>query len=221
MNYERILTDTDTDAESDPVVPTLHVLGAEVVHGRIAIEALTAVEVDALVAEQLSTLEVSELPQQMILKTTNPILLAYRYVSARPPFKLSLKITRHQEIDVQVAAIERADYKTLLTRDGLSVTTARMIVRNSRRQFLRLLLPPGSQVWSVFVDGKPEKPAYASDRAARDGSAILVKMINSAKGFPVDIVYATPVKGIEHLGTISSSLPRPDMVIWLRMKDGS
>ena len=118
---------------------------------------------------------------------------------------------------MQVAAIERADYKTLLTRDGLSVTTARLIVRNSRRQFLRLALPPGSQVWSVFVDGKPEKPAYASGDAARgaegDGSAILVRMINSAKGFPVDIVYATPVEGIEHLGTVSSTLPRPDMVV--------
>jgi hypothetical protein len=38
-------------------------------------------------------------------------------------------------------------------------------------------------------------------------------MINSAKGYPVDIVYATPVEGIEHLGTVSSTLPRPDMVV--------
>jgi hypothetical protein len=38
-------------------------------------------------------------------------------------------------------------------------------------------------------------------------------MINSAKGFPVDIVYATPVEIIEHLGTVSSRLPRPDMVV--------
>jgi hypothetical protein len=213
VNYERIM---DREA-SDTAVPAISVTDAEVEHGRIAIEALTAVEVRAATAEQLSNLDINELPQQLVLKTTNPILLAYRYVSAKPPFELALKITRHREIDVQVAAIERADYKTLLTRDGLSVTTVRMIVRNSRRQFLRLALPPNSQVWSVFVDGKPEKPAYASDDAdgagGGNGSAILVRMINSAKGFPVDIVYATPVEGIEYLGTISSSLPRPDMVV--------
>lgn len=209
VNYERIMA----REASETTVPTISVTGAEVEHGRIAIEALTAVEVRAATVEQLSNLDINELPQQLVLKTTNPILLAYRYVSARPPFELALKITRHREIDVQVAVIERAEYKTLLTRDGLSVTTARMIVRNSRRQFLRLQLPPNSQVWSVFVDGKPEKPAYASDDAGGNGSAILIRMINSAEGFPVDIVYATPVEGIEHLGTVSSSLPRPDMVV--------
>lgn len=211
--YERIM---DRDApETD--VPTLSVAAAEVEHGRIAIEALTAVEVRAGTVEQLSSLDINELPQQLVLKTTNPILLAYRYVNAQPPFKLGLKITRHKEIGVQVAAIERADYKSLITRDGLAVTTARLMVRNSRRQFLRLALPPESQVWSVFVDGKPEKPAYATEGAttnADDGtSAVLIKMINSARGFPVEIVYATPVAEIAGLGTLTSFMPRPDMVV--------
>jgi len=92
------------------------------------------------------------------------------------------------------------------------VTTARLTVRNSRRQFLRLALPPKSQVWSVFVDGKPEKPAYASGGDG-DGTAILIRMINSSEGFPVDIVYATPVEGMGELGTVTSRLPRPDMVV--------
>ena len=169
VNYERIM---EGDAE-DVVVPTISVAEAEVEHGRVAVEALTAVEVRATTVEGLSSLDINELPQQLVLKTSNPILLAYRYVNATPPFRLALKITRHQEIDVQVAAIERADYKTLITRDGLSVTTARLTVRNSRRQFLRLALPPDSEVWSVFVDGKPEKPAYATetDGGGRAGGA--------------------------------------------------
>ena len=208
VGYERIM---DPEAPQT-AVPTISVMEAEVEHGRIAVEALTAVEVHAAVAEQLSNVDVNELPRQLVLKTTNPILLAYRYVHAKPPFKLALKITRHQEIDVQVAAIERADYASLFTSDGLAVTTARLTVRNSRRQFLRLALPPKSQVWSVFVDGKPEKPAYASG-GDDDGTAILIRMINSSEGFPVDIVYATPVEGMGELGTVTSRLPRPDMVV--------
>ncbi len=207
--YERIMDAAASEAE----VPAISVTGAEVEHGRVAIEALTAVEVRAAVADRLSTLDINELPQQLVLKTTNPILLAYRYVNAKPPFRLALKITRHKEIDVQVAAIEQATYNSLFTRDGLAVTTARLTVRNSRRQFLRLELPRGSEVWSVFVDGKPEKPAFAGSGSNPDASAVLIKMINSAQGFPVDIVYATAVQGIEHIGSLSSRLPRPDMVV--------
>ncbi len=208
VNYERIM---DTEASETPV-PTISVMDAEVEHGRIAIEALTAVEVRAARAEQLSNVDVNNLPRQLVLKTTNPILLAFRYVHAKPPFVLALTITRHKEIDVQVAAIERAYYNTLFTRDGLAVTTARLTVRNSRRQFLRLSLPPQSQVWSVFVGGKPEKPAFANG-TGENGSAILVRMINSSDGFPVDIVYATPVDSMGRFGTVSSRLPRPDMVV--------
>ncbi len=208
VNYERILTDT----ESDPLVPTLHVVGAEVEHGRIAIEALTAVEIQALVAEQLSALEIGELPQQMILKTTNPILLAFKYVQANPPARLQLRITRHEQIDVQVAAIERAVYTTLFTRDGLAVTTASLAVRNSRRQFLRLQLPQGSDIWSVFVDGKPAKPARA-DAQGEDGNTVLIRMINSTNAFPIEIVYATPVGALGYFGAVALNLPRPDMVV--------
>ena len=194
-------------------VEGLVVAGAEVEHGRIAIEALTAVEIRALFAEQLSALEVSELPQQMILKTTNPILLAFKYVQANPPARLQLRITRHEQIDVQVAAIKRAAYTTLFTRDGLAVTTASLAVRNSRRQFLRLQLPTDSDIWSVFVDGKPAKPARADSQPGEDGNTVLIRMINSANPFPVEIVYATPVDALSFFGAVDLNLPRPDMVV--------
>ena len=209
VNYERIM---DGDAPESGVA-TVSVDGAEVEHGRIAIEALTAVEVQAATVDQLTGLDINELPQQLVLKTTNPILLAYRYVRAGVPVRLGLKITRHREIDVQVAVIETAEYGSLFTGDGLAVTSARLTVRNSRKQFLRLALPAGSEVWSVFVDGKPEKPAYAGNGAAGANESVLIKMINSAEGFPVDIVYATPVASIDHFGALASRLPRPDMVV--------
>lgn len=207
VNYERIMPDGAEQTD----VPTIAVSGAEVEHGRIAIEALTAVEVQAGVTEQLSSLEVNELPRQLVLKTTNPILLAYKYV--QPPYQLALNVTHHQEIDVQVATIEKADYETLFTRDGLAVTTAQFMVRNSRRQFLRLNLPATADIWSVFVNGQPEKPAHSDVGNAQNEKQVLIKMINSAEGFPVKIVYATPIDPFKALGTVSSRLIRPDMVV--------
>jgi hypothetical protein len=233
LAYERITA----DAEAEVTVPTLRVVGAEVEQGRIAVEALAAVEVQVASAEQLSSLDPSELPQQLILKTTNPILLGYKYVHVDPPYSLVLRMTRHREVDVQTAAIDRADYRTLFTADGLAVTTASFTVRNSRKQFLRVQLPKGAELWSATVDGKPEKPAISNGSAGADGNGhaessdhsgngdtngsgssghapeILIKVINSVEGFPVELIYATPVSTMGRLGRVSATLPRPDMVV--------
>jgi len=206
VNYEMILGEKKSELD----VPSLQVLGSEVQHGRIAVEALTAVEVKTAETQQLSTLAINELPQQLVLKTTNPILLAFKYVNTESPHLLKLSMTRHKEIDVQVASIESANYQTLFTNDGLSITTAKFNVKNSRKQFLRLDLPKGSKVWSVFVDGKAEKPAIASNS---DGSGILIKMLNSVTGFPVEVVYATNIHKMGMFGSLTSQLPIPDMVV--------
>ena len=167
-------------------------------------------------AEQLSSLDPGELPQQLILKTTNPILLGYKYVHVDPPYRLSLRMTRHREVDVQTAAIDEASYRSLFTPDGLAVTTARFSVRNSRKQFLRVRLPEGAELWSATVDGRPEKPAISSNGGPEsNGHApeILIKVINSVQGFPVELIYATPVAEMSRLGRESAHLPRPDMVV--------
>jgi hypothetical protein len=207
--YEQILDEGATEV----IVPLLAVAGAEVEQGRIGVEALSAVEVQPSSMEHLSTLDTGELPQQLILRTTNPILLSYKYVQANPPARLGLSIARHQEIDVQRATIDQADYRTLVTRDGLAVTTATYTVRNSSQQFLKVTLPRDSEVWSAFVDGRPEKPALVSEGKVEDERQILVKIINSARGFPVELIYATDIASIGAVGRVRSSLPRPDMVV--------
>jgi hypothetical protein len=208
VDYERILS----TAEPETTVPIVRVIGAEPEQGRIAVEALTAVEVKASTADQLSVVDVGELPKQLVLKTRNPIRLAYKYVQAG--HRLGLEITRHKEIETQIATIERAHYRTLFTRDGLAVTTATFLVKNSRKQFLELCLPSETEIWSVFVDNKAEKPALdAKATEACKGLGVLVKVINSAQGFPVELVYRTKVAEIGRLGTVKAALPRPDMVV--------
>ncbi len=210
--YERIIADKNADLE----VPTLSVDGAEVEQGRIAVEALAAVEVQVSVSEQLSSLDPAELPQQLILKTTNPILLAYKYVHSDTPYALVLRMTRHRELAVQGAAIDLAEYRTLFIEDGLAVTTARFEVRNRREQFLRVRLPEDSKVWSVTVDGMHEKPAIADNTGPNGESLppeILIRVINSAQSFPVELVYATPVSKMGNLGRIRGQLPQPDMIV--------
>jgi len=203
--YEMILAD-----ELDQVsVPLLGMTGAEVEQGRVAVEALSAVEVNAAGASALTALDVSELPRQLILRTTNPILLAYKYVRTSVDPSLSLDVQRHSLVGVQEAAIDTAEYRTLATADGLLVTAARFQVRNSRKQFLRVQLPPGSEVWSSFVDGRPEKPAMDNI----DEHSVLIKIIHSTDGFPVELVYATRHKRFGSFGSLEAQLARPDILV--------
>ncbi len=206
VNYEHILVDSEASVE----VPTISVRGAEVEQGRLAIEALSAVEVQATTTDSLLALDINELPQQLVLRTTNPILMAYKYVTAETPTRLVLTVTRHKVVDVQEAAIDEAHYRTLFTSDGLAVTTARFVVRNSRKQFLRIELPKDSEVWSAFVDGRPEKPALGE---GGDADSVLIKIITSTRGFPVQLVYATSGSKIRGLGRLRSTLPSPDILV--------
>ena len=91
------------------------------------------------------------------------------------------------------------------------MTTARFSLRNSRKQFLRIGLPEGSDVWSVFVDGKSGHPAASED--GESGSSVLIKIPNATHGFPVEVVYATPGARIRWLGKLRATLPRPDILV--------
>ena len=209
VNYEQITG----DAGPELTVPLVHVRGADVEQGRIAVEALSAVEVQATgQSETLSTVDIGELPQQLILRTTNPILMAFKYAHADPPPHLALTITHHTELEVQAATIDRAHYRTLYTRDGFTLTSCNFTVRNSREQFLRVRLPADSEVWSATVNGESETPALAND-GQEGGPEVLINIINSAQGFPVELIYATPMPALEFRGDVTSTLPRPDMVV--------
>lgn len=209
LTYERILG----EAEPRIAVPTVSVPDAEVEQGRIALEALSAAEIGPSVTEQLTPVDVNELPQQLVLRTTNPILLAYKYVQAEPRPHLAVEVRRHRVLGVQEAAIDQATYRTLFTTDGLLVTTAEFTVRNSRKQFLRVRLPEESEIWSAFVDGKPEKPALAENGDSAEPTEVLIKIINSTRPFTVNLVYATQGGSIRGLGNVEGSLPRPDILV--------
>jgi hypothetical protein len=201
--FERVLA----GGQEQVVIPAIHVPGADMEQGRLAIEALTAVEVQTAEAQRVLPLDVQELPRQLTLRTTNPILLAYKYVHAEPAFRLVLEVRHHAEMKVQVAAIDRAAYETLFTRHGLALTRAVYHVRNRRKQFLKVQLPQDSELWSAALNGQPIKPARSDQE-----STVLVPLVNSDTGFQVEIVFATSIAPFGFAGTIEGLLPVPDIV---------
>ena len=76
----------------------------------------------------------------------------------------------------------------------------------------KLRLPASANVWSAFVDGKAEKPAVSEDGPGGERT-VLIKIINSTAGFPVQLVYATQGPAFRGLGRARGSLPRPDILV--------
>ena len=198
--------------ETDVSAPIAHVDGADVEQGRVAIEATAAVEVSARDAQGLSPMDVGELPEDLVLRSASPILLAFRYAHATPAPSLALAVARHTELALRDASIDEATYRTLVTDDGLAVTTVSWTVRNLGLQFLRIALPSGADVWTARVNGRTETPALASEEGA-SAPEILLTVPRSAEPFLVELTYATPVSRVGLLGRLSVALPRPDLLV--------
>ncbi len=207
-----VLSERITGQEDELGVPFLSVIGAEVERGRVGVEARAAFQVDVASAERLSPIEPSELPEQLLLRTDNPILHAYRYAQAAPAPALAMRITRHAPIETLQATVDEAVYRTLYTREGMAVTMARFLVRNRRQQFLRVTLPEGSEVWSARIDGHAQQPARESG-SEDDAPVVLLNIVSAAEAFPVELVYATPVPRLGAFGRLESALPTLHVVV--------
>ena len=177
--------------EKAPVIAVPELRVADVVRqaGFIGLAARSNVEVaPAEGVEHLTRIDISELPDTLRAMTANPLLLGYRYVGGR--YFLPVEVRRLQDVAVRVASIDRAALVTMITEEGMAVTRARYDVRNNMKQFLRITLPAGAEVWSAEVGGKVVKPARDGDNGA-----ILIPLFKSVETgrvldtFPVEVVY--------------------------------
>jgi hypothetical protein len=192
-------------------IPWVRGMNVEREKGFFGIAAATSVELAVKKAEHVSHIDVKELPAQIWRNTASPILLAFKYIDH--PFSIDIEVTKHEELPVLVAAIDAARYTTLQTDEGKQLTKAVYQVRNNVKQFIHLSLPPKATLWSVFVAGKPVKPA--KDKSG----TILVPLEKSQMSgenlaqFPVEVVYLDTVSRMSRFGSLVLRLPRTDIPV--------
>lgn len=175
--------------------------------GHIGVVALANVELSAPRLEGATAIDVRELPPELLAMTGQPVLLAYRYVAET--FDVPLAIKKHEDVDVLVTIVDSALVTTMQTMDGRRITKVVYNVRNNRKQFLRLTMPDGVEIWSASVSGKSIRPARD------DEGRVLVPLVRSegaASGlsaFPVEIVYVEKEdQEPAPSGTLHIALPR-------------
>lgn len=207
IDLERAMKD---DAK-DLVVPVVVPLGAERDKGYIGIESRGNLEIEAGAVEGATPLDVRALPAAILGITDQPLLFGFKYVGGRP--KIALATGAHAEVDVLVTLLDQTVANTMWTREGRRLTSVRYQVRNNRRQFLRLALPAGAELWSASVGGRGVQPAKASD------GRVMVPLLRSQEtggalsAFDVEVVYVDTGDKTDSggRGTFKATLPKPDV----------
>ncbi len=207
VTYEKTTGAQQAGAASLPILRAVDVVREK---GHIGVVALANVELSAPKLQGATAIDVRELPAELLSMTSQPILLAYRYVA--DTFDIQLAIKKHEDVDVLVTIIDSAVVTTMQTLDGRRITKAVYNVRNNRKQFLRLAMPKGVEIWSASVSGKSIRPAKDEE------DRVLIPLVRSegaASGlsaFPVELVYvekeAEAAEKPAPSGTLHIELPR-------------
>jgi len=207
IDCERVLEESESGAVEIPIVKPV---GVERAKGWVGVTALGAVELAAGDIGGAAAVDVRTLPGTIIGTSGTPVLLGYKYLgdAARIP----ITVSEHEEVDVLVTLLDEVMGTTMFTEDGRRLTSVHYQVRNNRRQFLRVSLPEGAELWSASVAGSAVQPARSSD-----GRVLLPLIRSQASGgalasFGVEVVY---VEGGEApsdsgRGTFAADLPTAD-----------
>ena len=206
LDYERPLAEGSDEVS----VPTLRLPGVERVKGWVGIDARSNLEIDAGAVTDARVVDVRELPAGILGQTDWPVLLGFKY--RKSSYAIPLLIQQHEEVDMLVTIIDRAEATTVLTPDGRRMTEVTWSVRNNRAQFLRLDLPDGAIPWSTFVGGRSVKPARAEDGRVMVPLARSQSSGGELSRFAVEMVYVEDGQAIESASArFDAALPSADV----------
>jgi hypothetical protein len=144
----------------------------------------------------------------------SPSMVAFRFVplAGGAPRSLTVNVTRYMPKAVLVANVEEARYDALVGEDGKLLVRARYAVRNNRRSFLALSLPPHALLWSATLAGRPVRPGVAPN-----GGLLLPlqkgRANEEARAFVVEVMYMQRIDAWTDKGDARVELPAVDLPV--------
>lgn len=199
------------DKQSDIHFAGYRILGAIRETGYIGAEKKSTAEAAPTADDQLDRIDIKDLPAELVHMSKRPLLFGYRYL--RHPYNLAMSITRHEELPTMSTVIDLASVITVVLEDGKTLTRVNYKIRNTWKQFLKLELPPGSEVWTVYVASKREN-------ASRNGEGkIMIPLARSStkgeelQSFTVDLIYFSKGEPLGPWGSNPLMFPTADIMI--------
>jgi uncharacterized protein YjbI with pentapeptide repeats len=150
----------------------------------------------------LAELDLGEVPPFADYRPRHRLVSAWRAV--RDDARLPLSLVTHEEVAVLPVYVAAADAVSVLGRGGALRTRVEYRLKNTRAQYLPLVLPEGAALWSVHVGGEPRKPV-------RVGEAVWIPLVagsEAADALVVRLVYESPAAALGALVRRDLALPR-------------
>jgi hypothetical protein len=148
--------------------------------------------------EQVPTLPGSLRPEQ--------VRWIYRYRSAQGT--LGLKVERPKTEDVLQAIVDISELVSVVDGQGHVRTRARFELQNRTEQFLDVLLPPGTELYSAAVAGAPVKPARSPSGAEGGIRVPLPRQSAADLSFAAELWYVSRVPLHPLRGNFELEAPR-------------
>ena len=194
----------------DVAAPVAAPIGVERTRGFVGVESRVNLEIDSGEVKGATPVDVRALPAAILGITGQPVLLGFKYLGA--DVSVPLSAWQHEDADVLVTLLDETRARTMWTREGRRLTSVKYRIRNNRRQFLRLALPKGAELWSASVGGRAVQPALAADKR------VMIPLVRSQSAggelaaFEVELVYvengAPPSESGR--GAFKAALPKAD-----------
>jgi hypothetical protein len=208
VEMERVLDDASSLTEGTPLIEPV---GVERFKGWVGVQASGTLELASGEVSDATPVDVRTLPAAIIGVTNQPVLLGYKYIGGEAT--IPIEVYKHAEVDVLVTLLDQANATTMFTAEGRRLTSVTYDVRNNRRQFLKLALPEGAELWSASVAGQSVQPAQGGD-----GKILLPLLRSQAAGgalasFPVQVVYVATGEAPNERGAghFEAALPQVDV----------
>ena len=191
----------ESEEPRDLPLPLIAAVDVAFQSGHVAVEG--SPELDVQVVTTAREVDVGELSAAEYLP--GPRLLgAYAYGGGKADIKIN--VFRHPGYGLPGAIIERAEMVTAIGADGISQTVARYQLR-TKASYLEIELPPGSSLWSAFLDGEPIKPQRESRRLLLSLPAKTTAGVRK-----LQVVFETPSDVLGLMGTVE--LTAPKLYLW-------
>eukprot|EP01061_Rhynchopus_euleeides_P045689 TRINITY_DN8337_c0_g1_i1.p1 TRINITY_DN8337_c0_g1~~TRINITY_DN8337_c0_g1_i1.p1 ORF type:complete len:785 (+),score=334.16 TRINITY_DN8337_c0_g1_i1:63-2417(+) len=165
-------------------LPSFTPLGVNRNKGAIAIQAQSSVEIKVCDQDvkSVTKVDIAELPAR--LTSSNSVLFGYKYLTSQ--HRLCIDTVKHDDVDVIIALCESATYRITHTGDQLLYDLI-FNLKNTQCQYLKVLLPPKSSVWTASVGGQIVKPA-----TDQTGKTLLPLAKGSDVAFNIKLVFVCP-----------------------------
>lgn len=175
--------------------------------GFIGVEVTGKVKLEETSVDRATSLDMRQLPPEMLDSAVSPILRAYRYYG--DDARIELRRTRLPEKEPESAAVDQVRAVTTVSNEGRVLTEMRIRLRNRLRHHLRLALQSDTEVRSTLLDGAPARPSRD-----QDGALILpLKRSGGDDTFTVQVTLQTEIDELGWWGTRSLTLPRIDLPV--------